>query len=576
MDNLDNRRFILLFALAFVGLLLYQAWMRDYGVPVSNDSKPQMAETSIPAKSNLPEIPANSVTSTTPTLSENSSAIAPAPVQEDAVRQAKFVTVVTDVLQAEISVRGGTLENLHLLGYPLTPEQPEIKFQLFKPEEPSFYVAQSGLVGSKDAIAPAHDAVFDAIHDEYRLETGKENLSVDLVWVNESGIKVTKRFTFKRGSYLIGLEQIVENKSTHPWTMRAYVQLQRSKPIESKEASFAKSYTGAAFYSAQDKYKKLSFDEIANAPYQKAIANGWIAMVQHYFLAAWVANVVNEKVGVNTVYTSQAQKSKYTIGMYSPSVTIPVEQTHIFKEQLFVGPKLQNELAKIATGLDLTVDYGWLTVIAHPIFWLLNSLHYLFGNWGWAIIFLTILIKLAFYKLSEISYKSMAEMRKITPKMQELKDRYGEDKERLNQAMMDLYKKEKVNPLGGCLPIVVQIPVFIALYWVLLESVEMRQAPFALWINNLSGADPYFVLPLIMGISMFVQQQLNPAPMDPMQAKVMMGMPLIFTVFFAFFPSGLVLYWVVNNVLSIAQQWYIVRVVEAEETKRLAAKIHNK
>jgi YidC/Oxa1 family membrane protein insertase len=254
--------------------------------------------------------------------------------------------------------------------------------------------------------------------------------------------------------------------------------------------------------------------------------------------------------------------------MYSPPIKVAPGQTFVFTDKLFVGPKLQNHLAAIAPGLDLTVDYGWLTVIAQPIFWLLDQLHYLFGNWGWAIIFLTVLIKVAFYKLSESSYKSMADMRKLTPKLQEVKDRYGDDTERLNQAMMDLYRKEKINPLGGCLPIVVQIPVFIALYWVLLESVEMRQAPFALWINNLSAPDPYFILPLIMGISMFVQQQLNPAPMDPIQAKVMMGMPLIFTIFFAFFPSGLVLYWVVNNLLSIAQQWYIVRAVENAEVDK--------
>lgn len=566
MDNLDNRRFILLFALAFVGLLLYQAWMRDYGTPAALNatSKPQTAETAAPT---IPVAPANSVTS--PVTETNPIT---APVQEDAVRQANFVTVETDVLRAEISVRGGTVENLYLLDYPLTPEQPEIKFQLFKPQEPNFYIAQSGLVGSKDAIVPTHDALFVAAHNEYQLKTGKDDLSVELNWSNESGIKVTKRFTFKRGSYSIALDQIVENKSITQWPIRAYVQLQRSKPIESKEASFAKSFTGTAYYSSQDKYKKLSFDEIANAPYQKNIADGWIAMVQHHFVSAWIANTLESKTGDKTVYTSQSQKTKYAIGMYSPSVIILPGQTHIFKDQLFAGPKLQNQLASIAKGLDLTVDYGWLTVIAQPIFWLLDDLHYLFRNWGWAIIFLTILLKAAFYKLSETSYKSMAEMRKLTPKMQEIKERYGEDKERLNQAMMELYKKEKINPLGGCLPVLVQIPVFIALYWVLLESVEMRQAPFALWITNLSGPDPYFVLPLIMGISMFIQQQLNPAPMDPVQAKVMMLMPLMFTVFFAFFPSGLVLYWVVNNLLSIAQQWYIVRTVEAAEVKSLETK----
>jgi YidC/Oxa1 family membrane protein insertase len=268
-----------------------------------------------------------------------------------------------------------------------------------------------------------------------------------------------------------------------------------------------------------------------------------------------------------TFYTSVLDNSHYIIGLYSNPVTIPSGSSHSFDDRLFAGPKLQGTLASIAPGLDLAVDYGWLTFLAQPIFWLLAKLHALLGNWGWAIIVLTILIKAAFYKLSETSYKSMANMRRLTPRLQALKDRYGDDKQRLNQAMMELYKKEKINPLGGCLPIVVQIPVFIALYWVLLDSVELRQAPFALWINNLSAPDPYFVLPLIMGVSMFIQQKLNPAPPDPIQAKVMMSLPFVFTVFFAFFPAGLVLYWVVNNVLSIAQQWNITRTVEQAAEK---------
>ena len=281
-------------------------------------------------------------------------------------------------------------------------------------------------------------------------------------------------------------------------------------------------------------------------------------MLQHYFVAAWIPPGGQAE----TFYTRELPGPRYVIGMYSQVAAVAAGASYAFQSKLFAGPKLQNELAQVTPGLDLTVDYGWLTVLAQPIFWLLDKLHLMVNNWGVAIILLTVLIKLAFYKLSETSYKSMANMRKLTPRLQALKDRYGSDKERLNQAMMDLYKKEKVNPLGGCLPIVVQIPVFIALYWVLLESVELRQAPFALWINNLSAPDPYFVLPLIMGVSMFIQQKLNPAPVDPLQAKIMMALPLVFTVFFAFFPAGLVLYWTVNNILSIAQQWHITRNIE--------------
>lgn len=567
MENSDIRRFILLFALSFIGLLLYQAWMRDYGepAPALTRTAPTVAPSTVTAVvKNVPEMPPipDSV-----------------PVEKTVVisRSAEFITVETDVLRAEISTRGGTVENLHLLDYPLTPEQPEIKFQLLKPEEPNFYVAQSGLVGSKSEPAPTDDTLFTATQSKYSLEAGKDSINIDLVWSSASGIKVTKRFIFRRNSYLIELNQIIENKSNNAWPTRAYVQLQRSKPIESEEASFAKAYNGTAYYSLKDKFKKLSFDDIAKTPTlnNKTIADGWIAMVQHHFVSAWIIDKNSNHPGDKTVYVNK-YPTRYAIGMYSSSITVAPGQTVTVTDKLFSGPKLQNHLAAIATGLELTVDYGWLTVIAQPIFWLLDKLYSLVGNWGWAIIFLTIIIKLAFYKLSESSYKSMADMRTLAPKLQEIKDRYGDDTERLNHAMMELYKKEKINPLGGCLPMLVQIPVFIALYWVLLESVEMRQAPFMLWINNLSAADPYFILPLIMGVSMFVQQQLNPAPTDPMQAKVMMFMPLMFTVFFAFFPSGLVLYWVVNNLVSIAQQWYIVKAVEAEEAKRTAAKVLHK
>jgi YidC/Oxa1 family membrane protein insertase len=559
MDSSEIRRFILLFALAFVGLLLYQAWMRDYGArtplaPISTAAQP-------PEAASIPVTPAMPLSNVEPQGTEQ--------IPIETSRIADFVTVETDVLRVEISTRGGTLENLHLLRYPLTTEQPEIKFQLFKPHEPNFYVAQSGLIAGKNEPAPTDTAMFTVDKPKYVLTPGTDKFNVDLTWSNALGIKMIKRFIFTRNSYLIELNQIIENTTAAAWSARAYVQLQRSKPIESEEASFAKAYNGTAYYNAKEKFEKISFDDIAKTQLaNKTMSDGWIAMVQHHFISAWVIDKTTGNTGDKTLYTNKYPNVRYAIGMYSPPIKVAPGQTFVFTDKLFVGPKLQNHLAAIAPGLDLTVDYGWLTVIAQPIFWLLDQLHYLFGNWGWAIIFLTVLIKVAFYKLSESSYKSMADMRKLTPKLQEVKDRYGDDTERLNQAMMDLYRKEKINPLGGCLPIVVQIPVFIALYWVLLESVEMRQAPFALWINNLSAPDPYFILPLIMGISMFVQQQLNPAPMDPIQAKVMMGMPLIFTIFFAFFPSGLVLYWVVNNLLSIAQQWYIVRAVENAEVDK--------
>ena len=296
------------------------------------------------------------------------------------------------------------------------------------------------------------------------------------------------------------------------------------------------------------------------ADLDRTITDGWAAMLQHYFLGALIppAGVAEH------FYTKTLSNARYVIGMIAPSWrTVADGESGTFSTRLFIGPKLQDQMREVATGLELTVDYGLLTVLAQPLFWLLKTINNLVGNWGWAIVIVTLIIKLVFYKLSETSYRSMANMRKLTPRLQSLKERYGDDRQKLNQAMMELYKKEKINPLGGCLPILVQIPVFIALYWVLLESVELRQAPFMLWIQDMSSPDPYFILPLLMGASMLIQQKLNPAPLDPIQAKVMMVLPIVFTVFFAFFPSGLVLYWVVNNILSIAQQWVITRRIEA-------------
>ncbi|MEJ2693481.1 MAG: membrane protein insertase YidC, partial [Candidatus Thiodiazotropha sp.] len=342
------------------------------------------------------------------------------------------------------------------------------------------------------------------------------------------------------------------------WSVRDYGQLQRTKPEDNSSGFTTYTYTGGVIYNPSDKYDKVKFDDIEEKTLSVDSDHGWLAMIQHYFLSAWIP----PKDQIEHYYSSALPGGKYVLGSYSPMVTVAPGQQQSLSRQLFVGPKLQDRLESIAQGLELTVDYGWLTVIAKPIFWLLETIHDLLGNWGWSIIVLTLIIKAAFYKLSETSYKSMANMRKLTPRLQALRDRYGDDKQRLNQAMMEMYKKEKINPLGGCLPILVQIPVFIALYWVLLETVEMRQAPWILWIQSLSDKDPYFILPLVMGVSMFVQQKLNPAPPDPMQAKIMMMLPFVFTVFFAFFPAGLVLYWVVNNLVSILQQWYITRKIE--------------
>ncbi|MGE5153855.1 MAG: membrane protein insertase YidC [Bdellovibrio bacteriovorus] len=557
---MDNLRLVLVFSLAIVLLLIYQAWMQDYGsVPASGvDDRP--AASSATSADSLPELPQGvpQVAKPTPEATVTPKAAVAATPSLDPIR------VETDVLRVEISPRGGTLTSAWLLDYPVTPERPEDKVRLFKPDMPNLFLAQSGLIGADPQTLPTHDAVFEATTTLHELQPGQDQVEVLLTWTHESGIQVRKRYGFQRGSYLITLTQEIVNGSDSPLVARAYNQLQRTELLDPNASRFVHTYTGGVYYTPEDKYKKISFDDMREAKLERPVRDGWLAMIQHYFLAAWIPPRAVEE----TFYTNVLDGNRYIIGTYSPAVTIAAGANHRFDAQLFVGPKVQDTLAEIAPGLDLTVDYGWLTVIAQPIHWLLAKIHSVVGNWGWSIIVLTILIKLAFYKLSETSYKSMANMRELTPRLQALKDRYGDDKERLNQAMMELYKTEKINPLGGCLPILVQIPVFIALYWVLLESVELRQAPWILWIDNLSAPDPYFVLPLIMGVSMYVQQKLNPAPPDPMQAKIMMSLPFVFTVFFAFFPSGLVLYWTVNNLLSITQQWHITRNIEKATAKR--------
>jgi len=467
------------------------------------------------------------------------------------------IEVSTDLLDVEINPRGGTVTRASLRAYP-TSVKNRAPFELLGDDPTLYNIAQSGLIGADSDLAPTHEAVYQVEKQSYQLADGQNTLVVGMVWTNPDGIKVVKRFELTRGSYLIKVTHEVINNSAVAWVGRDYHQLQRTKPDPGSQSRLLPTFTGAAFYTPEEKYRKIAFDDFAADKYDIDVTGGWISLIQHYFLSAWVPPVDSPE----HFFTKVLKGDRYLIGMYGSGVTVAPGQTQQLSSELWVGPKLQNSLSEVAAGLDLTVDYGWLTVIAQPLFWLLTKLHGLADNWGWAIILLTILIKLAFFKLSETSYKSMANMRRMGPKLQQLKQRYGDDKQRLNQAMMEVYKKEKINPLGGCLPILVQIPVFIALYWVLLESVELRDAPFILWIHSLSVKDPYYILPVIMGISMFVQQKLNPAPPDPMQAKIMMTLPFVFTAFFAFFPAGLVLYWVVNNLLSISQQWYITRRIE--------------
>ncbi|MFA7387382.1 MAG: membrane protein insertase YidC [Thiohalobacteraceae bacterium] len=542
---MDNQRLFLFIALSFIALMLWEAWQRDYSAPepVTQEAEaPGRAATTAPA-ADLPAAPAAPRT-------QSSDA-------EAGLASVGRVRVVTDVFDIEIDTQGGDLRRADLLQYPKESNAPETPVRLLDDQLPNLFIIQSGL-RTQTGTEPTHHVVFEAAQSEYRLAVGQDVLEVPLIWRSPQGVQVTKRYRFRPGSYVIELEQEVTNASGADWAGHQYRQLQRTEGTTERDNRFIYTYLGGVIYSPEEKYEKIDFSDMSKAPLARDITNGWAAMIQHYFVGA----LIPETGQPNHYYSRALDGDRYVLGMVAPTVQVANGATERFSTRLFVGPKLQDALSEVAPGLELTVDYGVLTVLAKPIFWLLEKIHDLVGNWGWSIILLTILIKLAFYKLSETSYRSMAQMRKLAPRLQGLKERYGDDRQKLNQAMMDIYRTEKINPLGGCLPIVIQIPVFIALYWVLLESVEMRQAPFILWLTDLSDKDPYYVLPLIMGVTMFIQQKLNPAPLDPMQAKVMMVLPFVFTIFFAFFPSGLVLYWVTNNVLSIAQQWVITKRVE--------------
>ena len=550
---MDNIRLYLMLALAFTGMLLWQAWQQDYG---------QVAPAATTATTGeQPTDMAGEVPQPIPVSADRPATAVPA-MSGEQTPAAQTIEVLTDTLRLKIDTRGGTIVEADLQDYPVSLDEPDKKFVLLSTEG-DFFIAQSGLLSQASERAPTHQAVFTSAQTHYEMAPGADSLVVDLNWSGPHGEQVTKRYRFTRGSHLVHLEQIVSNQGDQPLTVGEYRQLQRTEPEKHGQTAMMYTYTGGAIYSPEDKYQKYKFEQLAEGKLNRDVTGGWVAMIQHYFVAA-IIPPSDERMHFEGQRVGNA---RYLIRAKSPNVVVAPGASHTFGGSLWLGPKLQDQLAKIAPGLDLTVDYGWLAFLAQPMWWILEWIHDFVGNWGWTIIIFTILIKLVFFKLSETSYRSMANMRKLGPRIQALKDRYGDDKQRMQQAMMEMYKKEKINPLGGCLPMLVQIPFFISLYWVLLESVELRQAPWILWIQDLSIKDPYFVLPLLMGVTMFLQQKLNPAPPDPLQAKIMMALPVVFTAMFAFFPSGLVLYWFVNNLLSIAQQWVITRRIEQGAAK---------
>ncbi|MDH5217495.1 MAG: membrane protein insertase YidC [Gammaproteobacteria bacterium] len=562
---MDTQRLVLFLALSLVILLLWEAWgQRNNPVPAP------LATTSSSVLGDAPQTPGESLVQISPA---DDKPVSPAstsdtPADPSARIQAGLVSkqrvrIVTDIYNIDIETQGADVRSAFLTKFPINLDEPDIYYPLLDDALPQLFIAQTGLLSS--SVAPDHHAVFQTEKPEYKMLDGEDSLVVPFVWTSPEGIKVTKVFTFKRNDYLISVDHIVENSSNSEWKGRLYRQLQRNQFEEPGKSRLLYTFTGGAVSSVEKPYQKITFEEMADwKADQSYTKGGWAAMLQHYFVTAWIP----PKDEANHYYTRVLKDDRYILGLTSGEQTVAPGEKFNFSSKLYVGPKEQSRLEKVEENMNLTVDYGILHFLAQPLFWVLEFFHKYLGNWGWSIIFLTLLIKLVFYKLSEASYKSMANMRALAPKFQSIRDRYGDDRQRMSQATMELYKKEKVNPLSGCWPMLVQIPVFISLYWMILESVEIRQAPFMLWIQDLSAKDPYYVLPLIMGASMFLQQKLSANPsMDPMQQKILQFMPIIFTAFFMLFPAGLVLYWVVNNILSIMQQWYIMNKIEKAAKK---------
>jgi YidC/Oxa1 family membrane protein insertase len=474
------------------------------------------------------------------------------------------IRILTDSLDVTIDPRGGDITRVALPRHYAELNKPDAPFVLLDSNDSHIYSVQSGLVGANGTDTAAGRPLFSTEKNEYRLADGADELVVDLIYV-QGEVDITKRFTFNRGEYLIGIDYLINNRSDSNWSANLFGQIKRdSQDFHKGNALSMQPFLGAAITTTEENYKKLKFDDLNEKEFKTEKQGGWVAMVQHYFITAWIPNPASQN---NYHLRRSGTQDIYLMGFTSPRTEVAANSQGQISAKFYAGPKDTERLEEISPYLNLTVDYGILWWIAQPLFWLLKFIHTYVGNWGLAIIGLTIVVKAAFFQLSAASYRSMAKMRKLAPKMAELKERCGDDKQKLSKEMMSLYKTEKVNPLGGCLPILVQMPVFLALYWTLMESVELRQAPFFFWIQDLSVKDPFFVLPLIMGLTMFIQMKLNPAPPDPMQARIMQLMPIMFTFMFLWFPAGLVLYWVTNNTLGILQQWYITRQIEKADVK---------
>ncbi len=541
---MDTQKIFLLIAMFLTVLLLWNKWevnqtVDDNGNIINQTSivtaESQDNSTDVPEVSDVPSTVATNIEDTTPLMNES-------------INQGPYTTVTTDLLTLQISHKGGTIINAWLRDYPIELNSEE-DFQLLSNNTGSIFQAQSGLLPADQM--PTQDSEYTSEQHDYSLGNRNE-LIVPLTWKGNNGIVVTKNYHFKPNSYIVEVDYQITNNSNIEQTVSSYTQLVRNSVDDSGGMFGMRAYSGAATYNDEEIFEKIDFEDFDSTP-KTVSKGGWAAMLQHYFFTAWIPNE-NEK----HTYSTRSNKDKYLLSTVSQSKTkiAPGNQVTLASSQLYIGPKEHARLELLSPGLDRTVDYGFLYIVAKPLSVVLHWINGFIGNWALSIIAITFLIKLAFYKLSEKSYRSMAGMKKLAPRLQKIKETYGDDKQKIGKKTMELYKQEKVNPAAGCLPILVQIPVFISIYWVLIEMVELRQFSF-LYIPDLSSRDPFFILPLIMGASMWFQQRLNPPPADPMQAKIMMMLPIIFTIFFLWFPAGLVIYWVTNNLLSIAQQVFI-------------------
>lgn len=539
---MDTKRLVLFVIFSMSILMLWETWQRQHA-----PAEPIPQTSSVAVDASVPSQASGTVTNAAKTdIADNN---------DYKLLTGQRITVTTDLFKANIETIGGDLRKLELLKHRSSENDTTNFILLDDAGKPMTYVAQSGLIGGD---LPSHKSLFTTTATNYQMQDGKDSLEVRLSWVG-NGVTVDKIYTFHRNNYVIDVSYELKNGSTTAITPAVYYQIVHDK--ESNQGSMLMpTFTGGSYFTDATKFKKLAFSAMEKEPLKLTTNDGWVGLLQHYFVSAWIP-----KDGLaREFYTKKLNEHMYIIGTKSTLSTVAPGASLTIPARLFSGPQTEKDLKAAAPGLEFTVDYGWLTIVASPLFWMLSKIQGVVSNWGISIILLTVLIKAAFFKLSATSYRSMAKMRELAPRLQSMKEKFGDDKQKMQAAMMELYKTEKINPMGGCLPILVQIPVFISLYWMLLGTIELRHAPFFGWIHDLSAIDPYYILPILMGATMIIQTYLNPPPTDPLQAKVMKIMPVVFSVFFFFFPAGLVLYWLVNNVLSIAQQWYINKTIHAE------------